>query len=244
MDLNDGDRDDYRPTWIGRITKIFLGTCVIVVYAILMVRIFMSCESDLSDTILLDKEAASIYDGQESVFMVWHYEPTDGIDDESDIWVRNVHYLASASQLQCTIRVNTDRLPYKEGKKPFHYVLKVKTPVKEEPEEEDGYEYEVTYVEKEVASEENPDETVKVREKVVKRVETLTLAYYQDEHRFQYGYNRIGFRGVELGAKTEVELYIYHDDTAQILRRKILICGPDMIRTKLDAGDVSVEYID
>ena len=235
MDLNDGDRDDYRPTVIGKIVKWFIGSCVILVYAILMVRIFMSCEADLSETILLDEQAGACFDSQPSMFVVWQYEPADGVDEESGIWIRNVNYLSTASQLQCTVRVNTDRHPYTEGKQAFYYQLKVKTPVDETVDE--GTEgYEISYM----PSEDDPD----VRVKVTKKVQTIQDMYFADEHRYQYGYNRLAFRGVELSEKSEAVLYIYEDAACKTVKRIVTVCGPDMIKQKKNTKSVSFMRVD
>ncbi len=233
MDLNDGDRDDYRPTIIGRVVKIFLSVCVILVYAILMVRMFVSCEAELSETILLDTAAGKLYDSQKSQFVVWRYEPADGVDDESGIWIQNVDYLATASQLQCTVRVNTKHHPYTEGEQVFYYALQLKTPVNEDVDE--GTEgYEVSFV---LKKDENGNE---FQEKVVKKVETVQDMYFEDEHRFNYGYNRLSFRGVSLSKNTEAVLWVYEDVAHKTLKRVVTVCDPDMIKTKNNIDSATV----
>lgn len=233
MDLNDGDRDDYRPTVIGRVVKTGLAICIILVYAILMVRIFMSCEAELSETVLLDDEAGALYDSQKSMFVIWQYEPSDGVDQDSGIWVQNVHYLSTASQLQFTVRVNTEHHPYTEGKQAFYYELMLKTPVNEDV-ADNAEGYEVTFVTKTDA------EGKQFLEKVVKKVEKVQDMYFADEQKHQYGYNRVAFRGVKLSKNTEAVLSIYEDAAHKTLKRSVTVCGPDMIKSKMNVDSASV----
>ena len=224
MDLNDGDRDEYRPTIVGKAVKIILWSCVILTYGIIMVRLFMSCEPDLSDKVILDKKASELYESQKSMFIVWQYEPSYSIDKESGIWIRNIRYLSTASQIQFTVRVNTNQYDYMEGSTPFYYVLKLKTPV-DESKAQDTDEYEVTYVK----DEKNED----IQIKVVKKVQTLTDYYGRDDQKFNYGYNRVSFRNAALDEYTEAVLYIYDDEAHTNFKHSITICGPDISKNKL-----------
>ena len=109
----------------------------------------------------------------------------------------------------------------------------LKTPVnKDVAENAEGYE--VTFVTKTDA------EGKQFLEKVVKKVEKVQDMYFADEQKHQYGYNRVAFRGVKLSKNTEAVLSIYEDAAHKTLKRSVTVCGPDMIKSKMNVDSASV----
>ncbi len=133
------DEEDKKPSVVKRIFKA-IGVCIILgVYAILFLRFFFSCDSEIVDDLLKTDEIVAAHEESPETFEIRQYEITDWYasknpaGDDSNLGgkllsVSDLYYIPATESLQVTLKFNLDILEnrdveYSEELLPFRLYL-------------------------------------------------------------------------------------------------------------------------
>lgn len=95
------------------------------VYIVSMWRIFVSCDADISDDIILTSEEKSDFDNLDLDYPIYNYQPISWTSADGTIQIKNVYYIEPLSELQLTVRYRISSYETKENKTPFYYNIRV-----------------------------------------------------------------------------------------------------------------------
>lgn len=117
------DWDENQPKWpLTRIFKVVFNTLAVLVWAIILIRIFTSGNDEYEKMILLNDAAAATYPTEVSQVLRIH-SATDEQEDGS-VLIYYPTYLAEAKNLQFTARVNTRTRPAGDGEVGYTFILR------------------------------------------------------------------------------------------------------------------------
>lgn len=117
------DWNENQPKWpLTRILKVGFNTIAVIIWAIILLRIFTSGNNEYEKMILLNDSAAQIYPTQ-SAEVIRIHSATDEQEDGSVLIYYPV-YLPEADNFQLTARVNTRTRPAGDGEIGYQFVLK------------------------------------------------------------------------------------------------------------------------
>lgn len=112
-----------QPRWpLTRILKVVFTTISILVWAVILIRIFSSQNSQFEKMILLNDTAAGFYPGEDAAVTRIH-SATDGQEDEA-VFVYYPVYLDEAQNLQLTARIRRSKLPPTGGDLGYTFILR------------------------------------------------------------------------------------------------------------------------
>lgn len=117
------DWNEAQPKWpLSRVMNTVLVVGSVIVWVLILFRIFSSSNADFEKLILLNEKAAAIYPQKETEVLRIH--PSASEDAEGSVILSYPIYLEEAKNLQFTARVNRRTLPPK-GKNPgYTFVLR------------------------------------------------------------------------------------------------------------------------
>ena len=117
------DWDENQPKWpLTRILKVVFNTLAVLIWAIILIRIFTSGNSKYEEMILLNGAASEIYPKQTTQIMQIH-SATDSQEDGS-VLIYYPTYLSECQNLQFTARVNTRSRPAGKGEVGYTFILR------------------------------------------------------------------------------------------------------------------------
>ncbi len=117
------DWDEAQPKWpLSRILEVGLGVGSVIVWVIILFRIFSSGNGDFENMILLNKEAAKYYPEPNEQVLRIHSDIDENA--EGDVIISYPVYLPEADNLQLTARVNGRTLPAGKGEMGYTFVLR------------------------------------------------------------------------------------------------------------------------
>ena len=191
----DGSIDQEPKTRFGKIIRAIFLSISIFLYAVIFLRFFVSCDSNLASVVLLDRDLKNdrdetilglprhydyIYNVAKSRnksvdFSVLRYDITTARDKDGRIQIKYVTYLKRSEALQLTVKFNTDYHPLdSNGKIPYKFVI-----------------------------------MTSVKEKTV----YTPADFIFEESRFSYHYARMCFKDLKKEVGSEFFLMIYKDGT-------------------------------
>ncbi len=95
------------------------------VYIVSLWRIFVSCDADLSDDIILTSEEKTAFEDLDLDYPLYNYQPISWTSDDGTIQIKNIYYLEPISELQLTVRYRISSYETDENEKPFYYNIRV-----------------------------------------------------------------------------------------------------------------------
>lgn len=105
-----------------KVIKWTLLSISILVYVLAMWRIFISCDADVSDDIILTKEEAKDFENLDIDYPLYNCQPTAWTDgDQGHMQIKNIYYLEPIEELQLTVRYRISRF----AEDPFYYKARV-----------------------------------------------------------------------------------------------------------------------
>ncbi len=117
------DWDESQPKWpVTRIINVGLGVISVIVWVLILFRIFASSGSSFEETVLLNDRAAKIYPGETRQVLRIHSDT--GEDAENGVVVSFPVYLEKADNFQLTARVNRRVFSPGKGEKGYTFVLR------------------------------------------------------------------------------------------------------------------------
>lgn len=121
--LDGYDWDENQPKWpLTRILKVVFNTIAIIVWAVVLLRIFTSGNSEYEKMILLNDAAAAVYPTETAEILRIH-SATDEQEDGS-VLIYYPAYLSETDNLQFTARVNTRTRPAGKGEVGYTFILR------------------------------------------------------------------------------------------------------------------------
>lgn len=97
----------------------------ILVYAVTFTRIFVSCDADISDDIILTAEEKADFENLDVDYQLFNYQPASWTNEEGTIQIKNIYYLEPISELQLTVRYRISTYDTEESQTPFEFKLRV-----------------------------------------------------------------------------------------------------------------------
>lgn len=97
----------------------------ILVYAVTFTRIFVSCDADISDDIILTSEEKADFENLDIDYQLFNYQPSSWTNEEGTIQIKNIYYLEPISELQLTVRYRISTFDTEENRTPFEFKLRV-----------------------------------------------------------------------------------------------------------------------
>ena len=100
----------------------FMGISLLV-YLLVLTRIFVACDADVSDDIILTSEEKKAFDNYDQDYPLFNYQPTSWTSEDGSIQIKNIYYVEPISELQLTVRY---RISYydKTSTTPFYYQIR------------------------------------------------------------------------------------------------------------------------
>ena len=122
--LDGYDWDESQPKWpLSRLLKVSLTVISVVVWILVLWRIFSGTNADFEHLILLDAKAAQQYPAADSS-VVRMYSENSGDEDAEAPLVDYPVYLDSAENFQLTLRINRRTFPEAKGEAEYRFVLR------------------------------------------------------------------------------------------------------------------------
>ncbi len=124
------DNEERRPSLLKKIFKAVAISIMIAVYAIIFIRIFVSCDSPLATKIIKTDEIVSCYESDPESFEIRKYVFTDyyrSINDGKLLMLDNMYHFPATNNLQITMKFNKDILQYKGEVFPFEFYIEDET---------------------------------------------------------------------------------------------------------------------
>ncbi len=166
--------DEKKPSVISRLFKACAICIMLAMLSVLMVRFFVSCDSEIVDDILKTPEIEAAYSASPDTFEVqeheirfWYVSKNPADNEDSDMGgkilsLSDMYYIPATKNLQISVKFNCEILPdrttqYSAELLPFELYLT----------DEDGNVY-----------------------------SDISMAIYDE--RYSYGYMRVNFEGIEL----------------------------------------------
>ncbi len=110
----------------GRIIKISLYVCAAIVYTVFLIRIFVSCDSKITDDIYLDKSRSEKFLDLDEDIAIYNYQPVSWTSDDGTVQIKDVHYIPEYETLFLTVRHKTET--YDDGEEyPFKFVIRTES---------------------------------------------------------------------------------------------------------------------
>lgn len=95
----------------------------LIVYLAIFLRIFVSCDADISDDIILTTAEKEVFDDLETDYPLYNYQPSSWTNEDGTLQIKNVYYLQPISELQLTVRYRISTYD-KETDKPFEFKIR------------------------------------------------------------------------------------------------------------------------
>ena len=108
-----------------KITKWTLMLISILVYALAFTRIFVSCDSKISDDIILTAEEKKDFDNLDVDYPLFNYQPLSWTSEDGTVQIKNIHYLDPIDELQLTLRYRISTYEKEKGVIPFYCKVRV-----------------------------------------------------------------------------------------------------------------------
>lgn len=117
------DWDESQPKWpLTRIVSTSFGVISVIVWVLILFRIFASSGSSFEETVLLNDKAAKYYPDETRQVLRIHSDTDD--DGENGVIVSFPVYLEKANNFQLTARVNRRVFSPEKGEKGYTFVLR------------------------------------------------------------------------------------------------------------------------
>lgn len=97
----------------------------ILVYLLTFTRIFVSCDADISDDIILTSEEKKDFENLNIDYPLFNYQPTSWTNEDGSIQIKNIYYVEPISELQLTVRYRISYYDKKSDDTPFYYQIRV-----------------------------------------------------------------------------------------------------------------------
>lgn len=97
----------------------------ILVYLLTFTRIFVSCDADISDDIILTSEEKKDFENLNIDYPLFNYQPTSWTNEDGSIQIKNIYYVEPISELQLTVRYRISYYDKKTDDTPFYYQIRV-----------------------------------------------------------------------------------------------------------------------
>ncbi len=124
------EEEEKKPSVIKKLFKWIAVAIMLAVYIVLFIRIFVSCDSEIVDSIIKTDRIVSEYEKDPENFEIQQYEITGwykSINDGKLLSVDNLYYFPSADSLQISVKFNKDILlcdaEYSDELLPFEFYL-------------------------------------------------------------------------------------------------------------------------
>ncbi len=114
-----------RKITFGKVLKWTFIIISVIVYVLAMWRIFVSCDADVSDDIILTQSEAKDFENLDIDYPLYNYQPLSWTNDDGTIQIKNVYYLEPINELQLTVRYRISYYDTKENTTPFYYHIRV-----------------------------------------------------------------------------------------------------------------------
>lgn len=121
--LDGYDWNEAQPKWpLSRVMNTTLVVGSVIVWVLILFRIFSSGNADFEKMILLDENAARIY--PEKTAEVLRIHPSTSAEDGEEVMLYYPIYLEKADNFQLTARINRRKLPPKGNSPGYTFVLR------------------------------------------------------------------------------------------------------------------------
>ncbi len=114
-----------RKITLWKIFKWTLLTISFLVYLLVFVRIFVSCDANISDDIILTSEENKDFENLELDYPLFNYQPTSWTNEEGTLQIKNIYYVEPISELQLTVRYRISTFDTDNNQKPFEFKIRV-----------------------------------------------------------------------------------------------------------------------
>lgn len=108
-----------------KITKWTLMLISILVYALAFTRIFVSCDANISDDIILTSQEKRDFDNLDKDYPLYNYQPLSWTSDDGTVQIKNIYYLEPIQELQLTLRYRISTYEKEKGMIPFYCKIRV-----------------------------------------------------------------------------------------------------------------------
>lgn len=98
------DRDKKKQPVGWRIFFIILTALIILVYAVVFLRFFQTCDSSQSKLVYLSEEAAQLYNADKDSLKVHKLSPQNPITGDGSFYMSFITYIESTNELQITVK--------------------------------------------------------------------------------------------------------------------------------------------
>ncbi len=95
------------------------------VYAVVFVRLFASCDADISDDIILTTAEKADFEDLDREYELFNYQPTSWTSDDGTVQLKNIYYLKPISELQLTLSYRISAFGGEKDTTPFEFEIRV-----------------------------------------------------------------------------------------------------------------------
>ena len=113
-----------RKITLRKIIKWILLTVSLLVYCFTFARIFVSCDAEISDDILLTATEKSEFENLSVDYPLFNYQPSSWTNDDGSVQIKNIHYIESIKELQLTVRYKKSEFENKTNT-PFEFKIRI-----------------------------------------------------------------------------------------------------------------------
>lgn len=117
------DRDKKKQSLGWKIFFIVLVALIVIVYFVIFLRFFQTCDSNESKIIYLSEQSAQLYNTDKDLLKVHRLTPRNPITADGSFYMSYVTYLESTNELQITVKYRDTILADKENTNPYTYKL-------------------------------------------------------------------------------------------------------------------------
>ncbi|MHC1694211.1 MAG: hypothetical protein AB9835_02820 [Eubacteriales bacterium] len=117
------DREKKKQSLGWRIFFIVLISLIVIVYLVIFLRFFQTCESGDSKIVYLSQQASQLYNADKASLKVHKLTPRNPITSDGSFYMSFIAYLESTDELQITVKYRDTILADKENTNPYTYKL-------------------------------------------------------------------------------------------------------------------------
>ena len=95
------------------------------VYLLTFIRLFVACDADICDDIILTASEKKDFDNLDKDYPLYNYQPSSWTNEEGTVQIKNVYYLEPLSEVQLTVRYKISTFEEDGNTTPFTYGIRV-----------------------------------------------------------------------------------------------------------------------
>ena len=108
-----------------KIIKWTFLTVSALVYLLTFIRLFVACDADICDDIILTASEKKDFDNLDKDYPLYNYQPSSWTSDDGTVQLKNIYYLEPLSELQLTVRYKISTYEKDGNTSPFTYGIRV-----------------------------------------------------------------------------------------------------------------------